>query len=242
MKQNKGFTLIELLVVIAIIGILAAILFPVFAKAREKARQTACLSNLKQMGLGEQQYIQDYDEIYTGASLGGANPSTCTCWPQMIYPYTKSAVILRCPDAKNGYGFQPSTTYNPDMGPLNALGGMSYAWNATFGYGNFVIGSTSDTGNENGGYPLTKVDETANTIMVADTGNAWFSLQDYTKLDLDCVHLFGQAPFFGTWATTRHSGGYNMTFYDGHAKWQPSTKPYQWFVNKTDAVNRGYKP
>src|SRR5665213_1677179 len=89
---RKGFTLIELLVVIAIIAILAAILFPVFAKAREKARQTACASNLKQMALAELQYVQDYDEIFPNQSLEYAG----------LIPYTKSTQIFVCPDDKNG--------------------------------------------------------------------------------------------------------------------------------------------
>src|SRR5947208_16218835 len=68
--QKRGFTLIELLVVIAIIAILAAILFPVFAQAREKARQTTCLSNLKQLGLGFRMYLQDYDDTFPGRACG----------------------------------------------------------------------------------------------------------------------------------------------------------------------------
>jgi len=86
---KKGFTLIELLVVIAIIAILAAILFPVFAKAREKARQTSCTSNLKQLGLGFIQYVQDYDEKY---------PQTGNTWPTTIYSYEKSTGVYKCPD------------------------------------------------------------------------------------------------------------------------------------------------
>jgi prepilin-type N-terminal cleavage/methylation domain-containing protein/prepilin-type processing-associated H-X9-DG protein len=93
--QRRGFTLIELLVVIAIIAILAAILFPVFAQAREKARATSCLSNLKQMGLGVFQYNQDYDERepcgygYYGGGDG---------WAEQVYPYVKSANVFLCPD------------------------------------------------------------------------------------------------------------------------------------------------
>ncbi len=91
----RGFTLIELLVVIAIIAILAAILFPVFAKAREKARQTSCLSNEKQLGLGFLQYAQDYDEFYPGRNIG----DKASNWAYAIYPYVKSVGVYQCPDA-----------------------------------------------------------------------------------------------------------------------------------------------
>src|SRR6202044_2312019 len=99
MKYRKAFTLIELLVVIAIIAILAAILFPVFAKAREKARQTTCTSNMKQLGLAVLQYVQDYDEsMPTGrfgdSSVGcsgiSAGPACYTNWTYSIYPYVKA--------------------------------------------------------------------------------------------------------------------------------------------------------
>src|SRR5690606_36200012 len=113
----KGFTLIELLVVIAIIAILAAILFPVFARARENARRTSCLSNVKQIGLGVMQYVQDYDEMYPRAvqkneqDSGLSNVSISDVsfsgdrawlWYAMIYPYTKSSQVFRCPSSGGG--------------------------------------------------------------------------------------------------------------------------------------------
>ena len=96
--RRKGFTLIELLVVIAIIAILAAILFPVFAKAREKARQTSCLSNLKQIALGNQMYAQDYDERWLLLRQGG---DTATIfWYDLLQPYVKNRQLFICPSSE----------------------------------------------------------------------------------------------------------------------------------------------
>ncbi len=105
MKQKRSaFTLIELLVVIAIIAILAAILFPVFAQAREKARQITCVSNVKEIGLALLMYAQDYDErimSFPDNNAGGggpdSNPADFQCWYDYIQPYMKSLQILRCP-------------------------------------------------------------------------------------------------------------------------------------------------
>jgi prepilin-type N-terminal cleavage/methylation domain-containing protein/prepilin-type processing-associated H-X9-DG protein len=94
-RTQRGFTLIELLVVIAIIAILAAILFPVFAQAREKARAIACLSNTKQLALGAIQYSQDNDEKCAG---GTNNSGLGSGWASQLYPYVKSAGVYRCPD------------------------------------------------------------------------------------------------------------------------------------------------
>src|SRR5580698_2440397 len=101
-KHRAGFTLIELLVVIAIIAILAAILFPVFAKAREKARQTTCASNEKQLGLAFLQYTQDYDEMTVSGAIP-ANPGAWYAiggvgWAGQLYPYVKSQGAFACPD------------------------------------------------------------------------------------------------------------------------------------------------
>jgi len=106
--MKKGFTLIELLVVIAIIAILAAILFPVFAKAREKARQTSCLSNLKQLGLAQLSYCQDYDEKFPREYWGAtslytwpSNPPTTNpgMWMPAVYPYVKNIQMFNCPSS-----------------------------------------------------------------------------------------------------------------------------------------------
>src|ERR1700750_2471816 len=92
-QARVGFTLIELLVVIAIIAILAAILFPVFAQARDKARQTACLSNQKQLGLGLMQYMQDYDESVPANTTNGMRG-----FGGKVYPYIKNVAVFSCPN------------------------------------------------------------------------------------------------------------------------------------------------
>ncbi len=108
-RMRKGFTLIELLVVIAIIAILAAILFPVFARAREKARQTSCLSNLKQLALGHMMYVQDYDERF----LYGWNAvyACSSTWEGFLQPYIKNDGICECPSGPGWSSYSSPGNY-----------------------------------------------------------------------------------------------------------------------------------
>jgi len=146
-KFSNAFTLIELLVVIAIIAILAAILFPVFATAREKARQTSCASNLKQLGIGLVQYCQDYDEnlpFGTHPQLGNREQG----WAGEIYPYVKSTGVFACPDDQTVPDATPGANTTVQNCPV--LGGtpwntISYALNMAFLYG-VVTPVTSPTG------------------------------------------------------------------------------------------------
>ena len=114
-KHLRGFTLIELLVVIAIIAILAAILFPVFAQAREKARAISCLSNCKQSGTAFYMYVQDYDETLLKMGSG-------VDWWSLIYPYTKNLQLYYCPD-RNDPGTDDSLGLH-----LDHLPGYGYNW------------------------------------------------------------------------------------------------------------------
>lgn len=134
MKSNRAFTLVELLVVIAILGLLAAILFPVFSRVRENGRRTSCASNLKQIGLGIMQYAQDNDEImvpgwhdgncYTNGGFvygtnsgncgGGLTPSGNYKWMDMIFPYVKADQVFNCPSARRNapkYSYANGTNF-----------------------------------------------------------------------------------------------------------------------------------
>ncbi len=126
-REKSGFTLIELLVVIAIIAILAAILFPVFARAREKARQTSCLSNVKQLMVAHMMYAQDYDEVLSGSWHGpGAYPGAYQ-WPDWIEPYLKNEQILRCPSANLELGYAINVAYYGGSGVAGVAANPPYA-------------------------------------------------------------------------------------------------------------------
>ncbi len=162
--MRKGFTLIELLVVIAIIAILAAILFPVFARAREKARQTSCLSNLKQLGLATQMYTQDYDELLVLRYYDVAPDWTLRInWYTALEPYIKNTNIYKCPS--DGGSSWLSYSMNCDR---NIGGNYSYHGSNTC-------------------VKLASIQAPASTIWLAEGGNAhrvcsrnWEGQSNYT--------------------------------------------------------------
>ncbi|MBC8138514.1 MAG: prepilin-type N-terminal cleavage/methylation domain-containing protein [Fibrella sp.] len=160
-SARSGFTLIELLVVIAIIAILAAILFPVFAQAREKARMAACLSNMKQLAIGMQMYAQDYDETFAYAANYDITPASARpIWPVMIQPYVKSEGIFRCPSASND---AYSTNWNARCYPSIGFSGQMAFGSAPFTPGQEYFPDT---------VPVSYVQEPARTPFFAETPNA----------------------------------------------------------------------
>ena len=229
-SQNKGFTLIELLVVIAIIAVLAAILFPVFANAREKGRQAACLSNEKQMGLAVMEYVQDYDECYPcgindpGSAGGG--------WAGQIFPYVKSAGVYACPDDTSK--------------PYGSWQTISYAYNWTFTFaGNQInnvaagpvilpkLNASSLTilfcEIQGDSAPLTPlgVNEATSAVANDSCGTGYPGVQ--TGWFTGKLGFATGSPPGRTWAQIpansngRHNNGSNYIAADGHCKWLPAS-------------------
>jgi prepilin-type N-terminal cleavage/methylation domain-containing protein/prepilin-type processing-associated H-X9-DG protein len=191
LNVRKGFTLIELLVVIAIIAILAAILFPVFAQAREKARQTACLSNLKQIGLATLQYNEDYDEMFYAHRYnltGGAQNPLLSQYPQIsgkaasrefwisvLQPYTKSYDVFKCPDNPNAWVGANTDGVSCGSGGTTqnaACNGIGYGGENSYGHNDVYLSPAapaSGTGPAIDAPPtLAGVPRPASTIMVTD--------------------------------------------------------------------------
>lgn len=205
--RSRGFTLIELLVVIAIIAILAAILFPVFARAREKARQTSCTSNLKQYALAALMYAQDYDErmvprYYRIDPAVAGGPNWCD---NLLIPYTKNLQLRLCPSTNaKSYGYNldylnwqplanilsPSETVMICDVKMCANASGSPSWSVS-------VHRPSDLGSP---LPVPATDEDANPV--AGDPN-------------DCARARGT-----------HNGGCNIAFVDGHVKWMKTGSFY----------------
>jgi prepilin-type N-terminal cleavage/methylation domain-containing protein/prepilin-type processing-associated H-X9-DG protein len=213
-RNQEGFTLIELLVVIAIIAILAAILFPVFAAARESARQTKCLSNLKQISLAILMYVDDNDNYPVQWASHG--------WPHAfysIYPFLKNGAIFLCPTAKAKGEMNTVKTSNPPQ--QYGLYWTSYASNAFFDYPSYYIDSSVKT------VAPDMVKSPCKCVLAIDNVDPgeWTSYSGCEGRAVIWYHNDGAG--FGIMNTrqrgTRHNGGFNLAFADGHSKWMKWT-------------------
>ena len=218
--RKSAFTLIELLVVIAIIAILAAILFPVFARARENARRSSCQSNLKQIGLGLIQYSQDYDEKLVPSFVwnGGSDPATQT-WYQMVVPYIKSTQVYQCPSDPNKNKSWNSAVDSAATPNFHS----SYALN------HLAAGANSEALQP--GLALSLFQSPSNTVYVSDagarpntgTGAATGRIKEDSD---DAPNSWNLSQFAssgdktGDWCgpKIRHLGTSNTLYMDGHVK------------------------
>ncbi|GAB4462534.1 MAG: hypothetical protein OHK0029_29610 [Armatimonadaceae bacterium] len=208
-RESGAFTLIELLVVIAIISILAAILFPVFAQAREKARQTTCLSNCRQIGTAFLMYSQDYDEYLVLTSF----PARGNSWTLQCQPYIKNRGVFRCPsDASTNWVTNDAETLDNTKRMTTYLLNAWMAGSQRFGR-------------------LPAISSPANVIYVSEAP------ENISSRDHFHPFFWGPDPDFPpsgfmtnmTWdaarnetrelALRRHAGGFNNVYLDGHAKW-----------------------
>ena len=217
--KRRGFTLIELLVVIAIIAILAAILFPVFAQARDKARGAACLSNVKQLGTGLIMYVQDYDEVlpHHNDTANFMSPTAAANWARNVQPYVKNLQVLTC----------PSSTLWPSVTPTPTDTKIAYQGNGV------VLTKT--------GLSLARVPNPADIVFMQENFFSFVTtycrpvqtnavgsspaLFQYWHLT-DCRPAAASAPRLpaqpacGEQYNSRHFNGGNTLFVDGHAKYR----------------------
>lgn len=216
--KRHGFTLIELLVVIAIIAILAAILFPVFAKAREQARRTSCASNMKQIGLAFSMYSTDHDGAYPSVYDDVSYPGMRIIWADKIRPYVKNRQLFACLS-------QPDVSLAPVGGgvPADNVQGTRYLMNMVHGWhwpeGTYQDGNALQ-------YPLrdSHFRHPAETSLIMEGSNAWWCHwlwhPGWNRVD---TNVDGEKVLVGVLGETiypRHTGGGNVTFVDGHVKFR----------------------
>ncbi len=208
----KAFTLIELLVVIAIIAILAAILFPAFARARENGRRASCQSNLKQIGLGILQYTQDYNEKFPihNDTVGGAGHHQNDFWA-IVQPYLKSTQIYQCPSNSDW-----TATSDP-----NTQGYVDYAYNLDLGWDGSAR-STSIADLTQSALTVLACDES--DPVVADSGNF---ADNWTAGCGTAVSCASGLATFRSKSAQRHLEGQNFLLCDGHVKWFKGLSPTQ---------------
>jgi prepilin-type N-terminal cleavage/methylation domain-containing protein/prepilin-type processing-associated H-X9-DG protein len=213
-RQRRAFTLIELLVVIAIIAILAAILFPVFAQAREKARAAACLANMKQIGMGLMMYAQDYDEVLPfqpntlqtfyadGPGTPGYNAITSwgVNWIWALHPYTKNWQIFKCPSCA-AVGVDTPPTYRMPRGNSDE----------TYHANGVVLGQLPRS--------MASITSPANIIWAHEDGTRTCRASVRPLRSSDGTYREWNNPTYNRF----HSEGGNLIWCDGHAKWKRQT-------------------
>ena len=225
--RRRGFTLIELLVVIAIIAILAAILFPVFSQAREKARQASCLSNEKQIALGILMYMEDYDETFPVNNYWNSTNTINTPWVQTIYPYVGNGEIFACPDDDVTMDADAIITGSPDLAYLTQDG-------VFFGPDGQLQPISYDFNDNVSGLTESALTHPADDFLMWDcyNGEWWWAFPNGSANGQDVLKCSASAPYqFDRGRAAdgqdyvqgitygRHSGGDNYAFCDGHAKW-----------------------